>query len=316
MSFTNNVEAIGSSDNTFHTVATGYEASVHALLIDNPSGSSETITIKIKNNVTGTTVNSVVIAVGANSSYIYPRPINLAQQDELILVSTGTAAIGTSSTYTQLMSGVPSAITLTPKGAWASGTTYSTLDIVSYNFGSWIALRGSVGVTPVAGADWTINASRGAAGADGTDGTLQHVVEDTTPELGGNLNLNNKLMIGGLNLARSTVASHPTTADIWTAGNQINWTGTANVTALPNAPQGGVERTLICSAAAVFTAGSNMVIDGINSGDSVTCSAGDQVIVKAISTTSYKLSRIKLDGTAQVSVGGGGMTQAQIQAYI
>ena len=45
MSFTNNAEVIGSSDNTFHTVATGYEASVHALLIDNPSGSPETITM-------------------------------------------------------------------------------------------------------------------------------------------------------------------------------------------------------------------------------------------------------------------------------
>jgi len=155
----------------------------------------------------------------------------------------------------------------------------------------------------------------GSAWAALQDG-ISSVVADTSPELGGNLNFNNKLMIGGLNLARSTVASHPTTADIWTAGNQINWTGSANVTAFPNAPQGGVERTLICSAAAVFTAGSNMVIDGVNSGDSVTCVAGDQVIVKAISTTSYKLSRIKLDGTAQVAAGGGGMTQAQIQAYI
>lgn len=186
MSFTNNAEVIGSSDNTFHTVATGYEASVHALLIDNPSGSPETITIKIKNNVSGTTVNSMVIAVAANSSYTYPRPINLAQQDELILVSTGTAACGTTSIYTQLMSGVPSAITLSAKGAWASGTTYSALDIVSYSGGSWIALRESVGVTPVAGADWAINASQGAAG------TLSHVVDDTTPQLGGNLDANGK----------------------------------------------------------------------------------------------------------------------------
>ena len=316
MSFTNNVEAIGSSDNNFYTVATGYEASVHTLMIDNPSGSSETVTIKIKNNASGTTVNSLVIAVAANSSYTYPRPINLAQQDELILVSTGTAAIGTSSIYTQLMSGVPSAITLSAKGPWASGTTYSALDIVSYNFGSWIALRGSVGVTPVVGADWAIVASRGIAGTDGADGILSHVVEDTSPELGGNLNLNNKLMIGALNLSRATVASHATTADIWlAAGNQINWTGTATTTAFPNAPQGGVERTLICAGACSFTAGANMIIDGVASGETVTCAAGDQMIVKAISTTSYKLSRIKLDGTAQVAASGG-MTQAQIQAYI
>ena len=155
----------------------------------------------------------------------------------------------------------------------------------------------------------------GSAWAALQDG-ISSVVADTSPELGGNLNFNNKLMIGGLNLARSTVASHASTADIWTASNQINWTGAVTTIAFPNAPQGGVERTLICAGACSFTAGSNMVIDGVNSGDSLTCVAGDQVVVKAISTTSYKLSRIKLDGTAQVSVAGGGMTQAQIQAYI
>ena len=184
MSFTNNVEAIGSSDNIFHTVATGFEASVHALLINNPSGSSETVTIKIKNNASGTTVNSIVIVVGANSSYTYPRPINLAQQDQLILISTGTAAIGTTSIYTQLMSGVPSSITLTARGAWSSSTSYTPLDIVSYNGGSWISILASVGVTPVEGSDWAINASQGAAG------TLTNVVEDTTPQLGGNLDAN------------------------------------------------------------------------------------------------------------------------------
>ena len=186
MSFTNNVEAIGSSDNIFHTVATGFEASVHALLINNPSGSSETVTIKIKNNASSTTVNSIVIVVGANSSYTYPRPINLAQQDQLILVSTGTAAIGTSSIYTQLMSGVPSSITLTARGAWSSSTSYTPLDIVSYNGGSWISLLASVGVTPVEGSDWAINASQGAAG------TLTNIVEDTTPQLGGDLDANGK----------------------------------------------------------------------------------------------------------------------------
>ena len=145
---------------------------------------------------------------------------------------------------------------------------------------------------------------------------ISSVVADTSPELGGNLNLNNKLMVGALNLSRATVASHATTADIWlAAGNQINWTGTATTTAFPNAPQGGVERTLICAGACSFTASANMIIDGVASGQTVTCSAGDQMIVKAISTTSYKLSRIKLDGTAQVAASGG-LTQAQIQAYI
>ena len=138
---------------------------------------------------------------------------------------------------------------------------------------------------------------------------------DTNPQLGGNLDLNNKLMVGAINLARATVASHATTADIWTAsGNQINWTGTVTTTAFPNAPQAGVERTLMCAGACSFTAGTYLLIDGVNSGDTITCAANDQIIVKAISTTHYRLSRIRYDGKAQVSAGG--LTQASIMAYI
>ena len=114
-----------------------------------------------------------------------------------------------------------------------------------------------------------------------------------------------------LNLARATVASHATTADIWTvAGNQIDWTGTATTTAFPNAPQGGVERILICAGASSFTAGANMLIDGVSSGSTVTCAVNDQVLVKSVSTTQFKLSRIRYDGTA--GLGANTFTAAQV----
>lgn len=104
------------------------------------------------------------------------------------------------------------------------------------------------------------------------------------------------------NVARATVASHATTADIWgAAGNQIDWTGTATTTAFPNAPQAGAERVLICAAACSFTAGANMLIDGVASGSTVTCAANDTVIVRAVTTSQFKLSRIKYDGSSQVS---------------
>ncbi len=107
-----------------------------------------------------------------------------------------------------------------------------------------------------------------------------------------------------VNTARATVASAATTADIWAAaGNQIDWTGTTTCTAFPAAPQAGAERVLITAGAAVFTAGANMLIDGVASGN-LTCDANDQVIVRAVTTTQFKLSRVKYDGTAQVSVGG------------
>jgi hypothetical protein len=99
-------------------------------------------------------------------------------------------------------------------------------------------------------------------------------------------------MTGGLNGKLTTVASHATTADIFatTVGNLIDWTGTATTTAFAAAPQAGAERTLICAAAAVFTAGANMLIDGVASGQNLYCSAGDKVIVYAVTTTQFRLS--------------------------
>ncbi len=109
-------------------------------------------------------------------------------------------------------------------------------------------------------------------------------------------------LTGALNTARATVASAATTADIWAAaGNQIDWTGTVTCTAFPAAPQAGSERVLITAGAAVFTAGANMLIDGVTSASNLTCAANDQVIVRAVTTTQFKLSRIKYDGTSQVA---------------
>lgn len=105
-----------------------------------------------------------------------------------------------------------------------------------------------------------------------------------------------------INTARATVASHATTADIWgAAGNQIDWTGVATTVAFPNAPQAGASRTLICAGACSFTAGANMLIAGVSSGNTITCATNDKIIVDALSTTQVHLSRIKYDGTAQVS---------------
>lgn len=118
------------------------------------------------------------------------------------------------------------------------------------------------------------------------------------------LKLNGGSLTGALNEARATVASHATTADIWGAlGNQIDFTGTATITAFPTAPQAGATRELICAGACSFTAGANMIIDGVPSG-TVTCASGDTVIVRAITTTQFKLSITKYSGMQEKLVSG------------
>jgi hypothetical protein len=107
-----------------------------------------------------------------------------------------------------------------------------------------------------------------------------------------------------LNTSRATVASHATTADIWgAAGNQIDWTGTATCTAFPAAPQAGAERVLVCAAGCRFTAGANMIIDGLGTSGNLDCVANDVVIVRALTTTQFRLS------LALVASNGGAWSQ-------
>lgn len=121
--------------------------------------------------------------------------------------------------------------------------------------------------------------------------------------------LGSNTFTGAQNLSRATVASHATTADIWNAsGNQINFTGTATVTTFPSSPQPGASRELICTSACSFTAGSNMLIDGIDSGSTVTCAANDIVTVRAISVTQFHLTRQRYDGRPQKEVGNNVVT--------
>lgn len=103
-------------------------------------------------------------------------------------------------------------------------------------------------------------------------------------------------LTSAINVAKATVASHATTADIWgAAGNLIDFTGTATVTSFPAAPQAGAERRLVCAAACSFTNGVNLIVQG---GVNYTAAAGDIVTVTAITTTQFRLTIEKASGTA------------------
>lgn len=97
--------------------------------------------------------------------------------------------------------------------------------------------------------------------------------------------------------AMSTVAS-ATTPDIWTnTSNVINYTGNTTATGFAAATQAGQRRVLVLAGAAPFTAGANMLIDGVSSGTTLTLSAADRVEVIALTTTQFRLLPIKSDGT-------------------
>lgn len=133
---------------------------------------------------------------------------------------------------------------------------------------------------------------------DGTQFQLVGVVNDRLPKTGGTVGALN--LTGAINEARATVASHATTADIWTVeGNSINWTGTATTTTFAAAPQAGAKRRLHCAGACSFTHSATLDILG---NEDFTAKAGDIVDVEAITTATFRLVPIKDDGTAIASV--------------
>ena len=100
-----------------------------------------------------------------------------------------------------------------------------------------------------------------------------------------------------INNAFTTVASD-TTPDIWTTvSGLVNYTGTVTATGFAAAPQAGASRRLVCAGAAVFTAGANMLIQGVSSGNNLTAAAGDIVDVHAITTTQFRLVIQRADGS-------------------
>lgn len=109
-------------------------------------------------------------------------------------------------------------------------------------------------------------------------------------------------MTGAINYARTTVAS-AAIPDIWTGtGNNINYTGTVTATGFAAAPQAGASRILDCAAACSFDAGANMLIDGMQSGQTLTVAAGDRVEVFARATTQFVLNHLRRDGTLDTTV--------------
>jgi len=104
----------------------------------------------------------------------------------------------------------------------------------------------------------------------------------------------------GVGITGASSVASATTPDIFatTVSGVISYTGTTTCTGFVAAPSAGARRVLICTGAAVFTAGANMLIDGVSSGSNLTCAANDLVNVYAVSTTQFRLSLVSYSGTS------------------
>jgi hypothetical protein len=168
--------AIGTSDTTIYTCPSTLEASVHGLVFSNNTGSAVTITLKIYIQSLGTTTTvGTGISVPANSTYTWPKPINVNAGDYIqAAASTGSALVCFYSVYEG--SAVAAAVGFTPRGAWGSGSTYAVNDVVSLSGSSYLAIQASTNQNPsTATAYWLVLAAKGDTGAGDVSGPAASV---------------------------------------------------------------------------------------------------------------------------------------------
>jgi len=171
--------AIGTSDTTIYTCPATLEASVHGLVFANNTGSAVTITLKIYIQSLGTTTTVATgISVGANTTYTWPKPINVNAGDYIqAAASTGSALVCFYSVYEG--SAAAAAVGFTPRGAWGSGSTYAVNDVVSLSGSSYLAIQASTNQNPATQtAYWLVLAAKGDTGAGDVSGPASSVDDE------------------------------------------------------------------------------------------------------------------------------------------
>lgn len=154
------------SDQDVYVCPATQEASVHALVFSNLTAGAITISIKRYIASTATTQQLVAaLSVAANSTFNWPKPMNMAVGDKIIASASANSSIVCDyGAYEN--SATPAAVGFTGRGAWSSATAYVVNDVVTRNNNSYLAIQAGTNQDPAtATAYWMLLAAQGAAGA-------------------------------------------------------------------------------------------------------------------------------------------------------
>lgn len=168
MALKRSVQKVTVSAATIYTCPAGTDAVVQSLVVADVPGSGGSFTVTYYNSTTATTETIIpTTTVSAGASYSYPRSINLKPTDYIQI--SGTADMTVQLSVYELETTVNG---FTPIGAWSSGASYNTNDVVTLSGSSYVAIQPSNNQNPsTATAYWLLLAAKGDAGAAGTNGT-------------------------------------------------------------------------------------------------------------------------------------------------
>jgi hypothetical protein len=121
--------AIGTASTTLMTVGATLEASLHSLLINNPTGGDLNCTLSFFDSSTSSEQTLLTQTVSSQTTLkAFPAPVNMAAGDKVNASASGSGLIALVSRFEN--SSTPAAVGFTARGNYTATTTYATNDVV------------------------------------------------------------------------------------------------------------------------------------------------------------------------------------------
>ena len=182
MAFKNRPFVLTTSDQTLVELTSLQEGSAHSISFSNVTGSAVTVTMKYYDHSQGTTQTLMTgKSIPANDVWRFPGPINMEPGDRLIASAASNSAIVCAPSMYVGSATTPTAVGLTPRGAYSSGATYQINDLVELNGSSYVTTAIVTGVSPPA-SPWMTLASKGETGSTGATGPANTLSIGTVTE--------------------------------------------------------------------------------------------------------------------------------------
>lgn len=155
----------GNTATTIYTCPASNNSAVHTIYFSNISGSAITLTLQVFNyadNATRTIIDTK--SIDADGEYTFPKVLTLGAGDKIL--ATASVSTGLESYYSVSEDQASVASGFTPRGVWASGSSYVKNDVVSTSNGnSYVASQASSNQNPTTATTyWTLLSSKGDQG--------------------------------------------------------------------------------------------------------------------------------------------------------
>ena len=165
---------IGTASTTLMTVPATLEASLHSLLISNPTGGNLNVTLSYFDSSTSSELSLLTQTVtGDTTLKAFDAPINMAAGDKVNASATGTGLVALVSRFEN--SSTPAEVGFTARGNYTATTTYAVNDVVflESDSNSYLSRTASnLNNVPSSNpSNWQIFGARGAAGEITAAGT-------------------------------------------------------------------------------------------------------------------------------------------------